>query len=250
VSLLVFTTVFTSNANANVADAGVKAETVAAWSEYVARVEARRDNEVVDANSFRLADRARLGRGEVIVENVPGRTIDIEGGTISHWRGAVFVSGATLEQLLEAARFEGNRVRHPQDVIAARVLSRNGDSLRLFLKLRREAIVTVAYNTEHDVHFERVGPSSAVSRSVSTRIAELRDVGSPAEREKPSHEDRGFMRRVHSYWRYQAVPGGVIVELESLTLSRDLSWAVRTIAGPIINKIARDSVTRTLAVLR
>lgn len=63
-------------------------------------------------------------------------------------------------------------------------------------------------------------------------------------------EDRGFLKRLHSYWRYQAVPGGVIVELESLTLSRSLPWALRPVARPVANRIARDSMTRTLASVR
>jgi putative flippase GtrA len=237
--------------SASTADAaGLKSETVAAWNEYVARVEARRAGETMDDQQFRAGDRARLARGLVMVENVAGRGVEVAGGTISHWRGAVFVRGVALDELLEGAAFRGSRVRHPDDVIAARVLSRAGDSLRVFLKLQRQAIVTVAYNTEHHVTFERHRPTSASSRSVATRIAELGEVGTPREHEKPAGADRGFMWRLHSYWRYLAVPGGVIVEVESLTLSRDLPWALRQIAGPIIDRIARDSITRTLAVLR
>ena len=89
-----------------------------------------------------------------------------------------------------------------------------------------------------------------MSRSVSTRIAELRDVGTATEAEKPAGQDRGFLWRLHSYWRYQAVPGGVVVELESLTLSRDIPWALRLVAGPIVDRIARESVSRTLSSLR
>ena len=250
VALIVFTTAFATGASANTGADGVPSETAAAWNQYVANVEARRTGETFDAHDFRAADRARLERGEVVVDNVAGRAVAIAGGTISHWRGAVFVAGVTLEELLDGAQLRGSRVRHPEDVIAARVLSRQGDSLQLFLKLRRQTIITVAYNTEHRVRFERLGPTRASSRSVSTRIAELSDVGTPQERETPAGDDRGFMRRLHSYWRYQAVPGGVIVELESLTLSRDLPWALRAVAGPIIDRIARDSVTRALAALR
>ncbi|MGH9173757.1 MAG: GtrA family protein, partial [Vicinamibacterales bacterium] len=249
VTLVLVTTVVGTDAAA-ASEAGATSETIAAWNRYVVEVEARRARETQDATDFRAADRVRLGRGEVIVDNVPGRTVDIAGGTISHWRGAVFVPGITLDELLDAAAFRGDRVRHPEDVIAARVLSRDGDSFRLFLKLRRQTIVTVGYNTEHQVSITRDGPTGATSRSVSMRIAELGDVGTPREHEKDVEDNRGFMWRLNSYWRYQAVPGGVIVELESLTLSRDLPWALRTVVGPIINRIARDSVTRTLAVLR
>jgi hypothetical protein len=46
------------------------------------------------------------------------------------------------------------------------------------------------------------------------------------------------------------VPGGVVVELESLTLSRDLPWGLRTIARPLINIVARESMERTLSAMR
>ncbi len=42
-----------------------------------------------------------------------------------------------------------------------------------------------------------------------------------AKREKPEGKDRGFLWRLNSYWRYQQVDGGVLVECESLTLSRE-----------------------------
>ena len=42
----------------------------------------------------------------------------------------------------------------------------------------------------------------------------------------------------------------LIVELESLTLSRDIPFLIRLIAGPIINNIARESMTRTLESMR
>ena len=54
---------------------------------------------------------------------------------------------------------------------------------------------------------------------------------------------------MNSYWRYEAVPGGVIVELESLTLSRGLPWGTRTVVRPLIERVARESIERTLVTL-
>ena len=236
-------------------------ETIAAWTRYVAGVESRRAAEARDANRFLAIDfesdtsrpeaLARLRRGDILVRNVAGGTVDVGDGTISHWRGQVYVPGVTVNDVVENAALRGRASAHRQeDVLESRVLGRGADSLQLFLKLQRHAIVTVAYNTEHTVSFERFGADRAASRSVSTRIAELRDAGTAAEAEKPVGQDRGFLWRLHSYWRYQSAPGGVIVELESLTLSRDIPWAIRVMAGPIIDRIARESMTRTLASLR
>ena len=178
------------------------------------------------------------------------RSIWVPGPSVT---GAVeiYVPGVTVDEVVENAALRGRANAHRQeDVLESRVLSRGAGSMRLFLKLQRHSIVTVAYNTEHAVSYERFGADPAASRSVSTRIAELRDVGTADEVEKPVGQDRGFLWRLHSYWRYQAAPGGVIVELESLTLSRDIPGAIRAMAGPIIERIARESMTRTLTSLR
>jgi putative flippase GtrA len=229
--------------------ADVTPRMIAAWDRYVATVEARLGREIQADGSRTLT--ARLGQGEIVIDEVEGNGRDAGGGTISHWRGSMFIRGVTLDELLEAAAWKGRAETHrPEDVLDAQVLSRGPGSLRLFLKLRRKAIVTAAYNTEHQIDFEKVSEMRAASRSISTRIAELGDVGTPRERELPPGEDRGFMWRLNSYWRYDAVPGGVVVQLDSLTLSREVPWAVSAIASPIISRIARESMVRTLTSLR
>lgn len=55
---------------------------------------------------------------------------------------------------------------------------------------------------------------------------------------------------MNSYWRYQAVPGGVVIELESLTLSRNVPWGVGAVVRPLVDQVARESLTRTLVALR
>ena len=241
--------------------AELKPETVKAWEQYVGGVEARIRQEVAGAGTFLSVDvispsrsrqlRSTLRRNTIVVEGVGDGTIDIDGGTISHWRGYLFIPGVSVDDLIDGAAVRGAAARHRQeDVLESRVLNRDGDSLRLFLKLRRSAIVTVAYNTEHSVSYARVGPTRAISRSISTRIAELEDAGTSQEREKPIGHDRGFMWRLHSYWRYEAVEGGVIVQLDSVTLSRNIPWAIRAVASPIIERIARESMNRTLAAVR
>ena len=108
-------------------------------------------------------------------------------------------------------------------------------------------MVTVHYNTEHAVAYMRHRRGAASSRSVATRIAELDDAGTAREREKPIGRDRGFLWRLNSYWRYQEVDDGVIVECESLSLSRGIPRLLRWMASPLINRAARDILSRTLA---
>ena len=101
-------------------------------------------------------------------------------GTIHHWRGAVFIPGAAVEEVLAAVADPDRATAHRQeDVLEARVLSRSSNRLRLFLKLQRRVIVTATYNTEHDVEYRAHAPGRASSRSVATRIAEVANAGEP-----------------------------------------------------------------------
>jgi putative flippase GtrA len=239
-------------------------ETLQAWRRYVATTEARVDRELRSPNGFLACDflgegerttvRAAARDGSVVVRNVGGQGgagIDIPAGTIHHWRGMVFIPGATVDEVLHTvADPTGVRAHRQEDVLEARVLSRSPNGLRLFLKLQRRVIVSATYNTEHDVSYRAHGTGRASSRSVATRISEVVNAGEPDEHERPRGEDRGFLWGLNSYWRYQAVPGGVLVELESLTLSRGVPWGVGAVVRPLVDQVARESMTRTLTALR
>ena len=79
---------------------------------------------------------------------------------------------------------------------------------------------------------------------------EVADAGTPKERPKRPDEDRGLLWRWNAYWRYEQVEQGVLVECESVTLSRTIPMLLRPVAGPIVGHVARESMDRTLAVFR
>ena len=59
-------------------------------------------------------------------------------------------------------------------------------------------------------------------------------------------DDNGFLWRLNAYWRYEAWNGGVLVECESVSLSRPVPLLLRPMAGPIVDRIARESLEGTL----
>ena len=243
-----------------VAAAELQPQTIDAWTRYVEATERRIAAELEDpdrflAQEFRedaasahrevLAGRVRIDKLES--RDTEGERIRVPKGAIHHWLGSVLIPGVTLEEVLQALIYDVAPEALQDDVIESRVLARPGeDRLEVFLKLRRKQMVTVHYNTEHAVAYTRHRPGTASSRSVATRIAELEDAGTPDEREKPIGRDRGFLWRLNSYWRYQQVAGGVIVECESVSLSRGIPRLLRWIASPLINRAARDILSRTL----
>jgi putative flippase GtrA len=208
-------------ATASARAAELQPETLAAWSRHVAATEAR----------------LRPGAHTVRDSEPVGRATGIPGGTVHEWRGSVFIAGITVAQLVEGLTNPGTPPPQ-EDVIESRVLARQGDSLKVYLKVVRSAIITVTYDTEHDVTFVRHGPLLATSQSVATRIVET------------AGEDHGFLWRLNSYWRYRQVEGGVQVDVVSLSLSRAVPSLVKPVVGPLVNRIARESMTRTLDAVR
>jgi hypothetical protein len=229
----------TIGVTADVSAATLQPQTVEAWNQYVAATEARIDNEIASGRGVRPTDVAP-----------DGKAVPVPGGLIAHWRGAVFLPGVTLDALLNALQHPNERGPHPQDVVALRVLGRRPDHLRLAIRMTRSHLVTVTYDTEHAVDYRRDGTTRASSKSVSSRIVEIDHAGTTAERARPQGQDRGFLWRMNSYWRYEQVQGGVIVALESLTLSRAIPFGVGALVEPMIARIARESMNRTLEYVR
>jgi hypothetical protein len=199
--------------------------------------------------------RTQLRRGDVLVlrgsvEDENAQEIEVDGGCIHHWRGVILIPNVALDHVIRTLKDPGRDQHRQEDVLASRVLSRNGDALRLFLRLKRTKIVNVVYDTEHDVRYRSIAPGRASSSSVSTRIVEIENAGSAAERALPEGDDHGYLWRLNSYWRYLQVPEGVIVELESLTLSRDIPFVFRPLVRPLVDRVARESIRRTLESLR
>jgi hypothetical protein len=249
---------------ASASGAQLRAETTEGWTRYVRATEQRIDRELASAGGRFLAgefdasgrvDLRSLRAGEIVVVEIEsrdeaGRSIPVPAGLVHHWRGTVFLPGVTLDQLLDRV---ANPVSHDlmqEDVVESRVLGREPGSVRVFLRLQRQQLVTVVYNTEHHVAYERHSAGRASSRSIATRIAEVDDPATPGEREKPPGQDRGFLWRLNSYWRYQAVDGGVIVECESISLSRTMPALLRATVQPIVDHVARSSMERTLLSMR
>ena len=264
-TLLALTVGGITSAGAPASAAELHPRTVAAWNTYVASTERRIAGELAagrgflghefDADADAEAVRRAVLEGEVPVAGMrsrgpAGRKIDVPKGAIHHWRGSIFVPGVTLDDVLDGVRSPLRQEDLQEDVLESRVLERDADRVRVFLKLRRQKFVTVHFNTEHEMRYARHGVGRASSRSVAMRIAELEDAGTPDEREKPVGVDRGFLWRLNSYWRYEEVAGGVIVECESITLSRSIPSLVRWMVKPLIESAARESMERTLTSLR
>jgi hypothetical protein len=259
---LLLTPVALGRPEAAVASARLQPRTLEAWRAYEQQVDERYRHRTAplfahDAFGRDKAwrDLARSGAVAMFEADRPSpgaQIVDVPEGRIHHWVGAVFIEGTTLAEVLEELKQNaGNESRSYEDVLASRLLDRNGDRMRVFMKLRREsALVTVTYNTEHAVEYRVLDHTRATSRSTATRIAELANAGTAGEHEKNPGDDYGFLWRLNAYWRYEQVPGGVLIECESISLSRGIPFALRLFVTGAVKGIARESLEKTLRGLR
>lgn len=240
------------------------AAAVQVWDRYVRATEARIDAEL-KTSPFLVIDRlspreradatAMVQAGAVAVVNLAdsplrGPMPTTPGALLHHWYGAVLVANVSVDDVLRFVQRYDDHARYFEDVTASRLESRNGARFVAFLKLRRQKVITVHYNTVHDVLYSRLDDAHASSRSVARKIAELEDPGTSSEREKPPGTDRGFLWRLNSYWRFEAREGGVLVECESLSLSRAVPSGLGWLVNPFVRSVPRESLERTLLSIR
>jgi hypothetical protein len=242
------------------AAAELKAQTVAAFDRYVRVTEAQMETasflrvDGLPERQRRMALEA-LRRGENLIERPvtrdAGREIDAPGGLIHHWVGTAFAPGATVDQALALLqRYDAHAEVYAPNVARARLLERDGDRFRVFLRFSMKKVITVVVNSEHVALFTRATRNQAEGRIRSTRIAEVENPDTPNEREKPVGQDGGYLWRLTTYWRLLARDGGVYIQCESISLTRGIPTGLGWLVGPFVTSIPRESLAFTLDTTR
>jgi hypothetical protein len=248
---------------ADMASIDLRPHTIQAWDKYEQRVSGRYDQASATAmpffalDAFQVQDwRSAATRGDVTMTRVerarPGDPdIDVADGKIHHWTGAIFIPNTTLDAVMQRlGQLAGQEQHHYEDVLASRLLSKDPDHYRIFMKIRRTKFITVTYNTEHDVRYRRISATRASAKGIATRIAQLDEAGTPREREMKVGSDGGYLWRLNAYWRYEALNGGVMIECESVSLSRGIPFLLKPFVTSAVEGTARESLERTLFGLR
>ncbi len=198
---------------------------------------------------------AQLRSGQFVIRQLDtyddGREIKVPNGMVHHWIGLAYVPGVTLksaEAVLED--YEDYAQIYAPQVRRSHVYGRDGDEFQLYMQLYKDSPRRVSYNANFDVQRIKLGPDRIASSSISTRIAQLQDPSRPDGAEYPVGQDSGYLWRMNDYWRYEQKDGGVYMQVEAISLSRDvptfLGWVVR----PIIRRVARETIADLLEANR
>jgi len=245
--------------------AQLKTATIDAFDRYVRLTDARNDAELKQGTHLlwiaglpeaaRAEAYAALRRGEVEMQKLEtrenGATIHCPDGMIHHWVGAVFIPGAKLQDVLAMLQdYNRHAEYYAPDVERSKLESRDADHFRAFLRFRRHKVITVALDTKHDVRYFHDSESRAHSRSSAVRIAQVENPGKGDEREKTPGDDDGFLWRMETWWRMFEADGGVYVQSEVVSLTRNIPAGLGWLIGPFVTSIPKESLTFTLDATR
>jgi hypothetical protein len=242
--------------------AELKPETIAAFQHYVKLTESRLDADFLRTGRLLRLDRLpddqrrqaydQLRKGEMVIQPLEtregsGAEISVPSGLVHHWVGVEFIPGTTLQKTMALLMdYDHHDVTYRPFVIKSKLLEHHGNEYRVFLRLYKKKVVTVILNNTHLVRYEPIDARRMKSRAESVRIAEVEDSANPEGPEKPVGNDHGYLWRLTSFWRFEERDGGVYMEVESVTLTRDIPTGVGWLVGPIVKSLPREAVMHTL----
>jgi hypothetical protein len=243
----------------------LKSNTVQAFERYTQLTEERINRELRDGKPFLWVDGlpephrntfyAKLRQGEIVMDRLEtrenGKEIAVPEGLIHHCVGIVFISGATLEQTVALLQDYNHHYEiYKPEVVRSKLLRRDGNGFRVYMRFHKKKVITVELNTEHDARYFPIDATHLHSRSYSTRIAEVENPGQANEHERPVGNDHGLLWRLNSYWRLQEKAGGVYVQCEAFSLTRKVPAGLGWLLGPFITGVPKESLYNTLSNTR
>src|SRR5579864_1575220 len=244
--------------------AELQQKTTDAFNKYVAATENRMNHELhsgpflyVDGLSGETMKSAyeKLKRGEILVEKLetqaPGVSADVPDGMVHHWVGLIFIPGATLARVVPILQDYDHRADlYKPDVAASHLIWHQGNDFKFFLRLYQKRFTTAVFNTEYVAHWGQVDPKRLYSHSISTRIEEVKDSDHPDGEAWPVGQGRGYLWRLNTYWRFEEKDGGVYMQCEALSLTRDIPFGLGWLLRPLVTKIPKESLDRVLGQTR
>jgi hypothetical protein len=245
-------TVLTAAAMPDVMTVQLQPRTVEAFDAYKRAADTRFEQQLKDGPFLwvdAVPDRKRqVLSGKILAEPQGGQgDRDVPDGLIHDWTGAVFIPGTTLAKTLAFVEdYDRHAEVYKPELLRSRLVSREDNTFHIYQRLLKKQILTVVLDAEHEVQYTKIADDRWYSRSHTTRIAEVQNPGAKDERSLPPGRDHGFLWRLDTYWKFAERDGGVYVECEAISLTRDVPTGLGWIVNPIVRSLPRESLTNTM----
>jgi hypothetical protein len=181
--------------------------------------------------------------------------LDVPDGLIHNWIATAFVKGATLQQAAEVARDYPSYSKVYENVKSAKVLSQQGDTYRVLLRLEEGGLgVDAVLDVRSTIEYRTLGDGSVTALSKSDEIRQVDNAGRSNESLRPAGRDSGYLWRAHTLTLFTPKEDGVFVVMETLGLSRGYppftGWWLEPIARRLGRKSAEGSLGEFLTAVR
>jgi hypothetical protein len=233
--------------------AQLKPQTAEAFEKYIRQAEKRLDERKSFLWVDQSAERVHLARaGRIIVRPFGAKAItEVHDGLVHDWVGAIFIPRATVQQTLALVQdYNRHKDLYQPEVMDSKVLARDDNDFKIYLRLKKKKVITVVLDTEHEVHYQPIDQTRWRSVSKTTRIAEVADAGKRTEHALLPGTGEGFLWKLYTYWRFEQRDGGTWVECEAISLTRDVPTGLGWLIEPIIRNLPKDSLENTLTKTR
>jgi hypothetical protein len=230
--------------------AELKRETLQAWDQYLAAATASMPGRAQGRFLWADESAARLDRirsGEVVVTPLGHTPQAVPAGLIHHWIGAAFIPGARVDDVIAVVRNYNRYAEfYKPSVIDARTLSQQAAEDRFSVVMVDNAMfMRRALDSEYQSRFVRVDGRRWYSVAETTRVQELSNDG-PI----PEGEGSGYIWRLCTMSRFEERDHGVYIETEAIALSRPIPGALHWVVDPIVRRVSRASLERSLGQTR
>jgi hypothetical protein len=233
-------------------------QALTAWDNYIASVKVQMQERLTDKSLFLWVDedprrRQHLNSGEIVISPLgDSHPLSVPHGLIHHWIGAVFIPGATIQDLAAVVGDYGrySEVYRPT-LVKAELLDSTADEQKFsILWVQRVLLVTAAYYTELDSHNFTLNSRQGYMTFSTTRVQQIENYGEKDERRLEPDEGSGYLWRLVSFARFEERDGGLYLELEVIGLSKDLPGSLRLLLRPVIDRVPRQALTAKLEQTR
>jgi hypothetical protein len=223
--------------------AELEEQTTRAYVEYVAQARLKFLNRVHDRPESTSG--AKLGQDGQITAR-PGAQdgiVSVPGGLVHHWRGATFLPGVTMKEALGVSHDYADYAEIYTPIVGSRFLGRDGDKYRALLRLKESAGgISAVLDVTLDIQYFYPDSATAYSLSSSEQVLEVKDAGTSRERHLPAGRDSGYLWRLATMNRFIQRDDGLVVEMETMGLSRRFPSMLSWIIEPIARRLGRKSI--------
>jgi len=217
-------------------------DTLNAWNKSVTSAEAQLTRPAFLQIDERPDCLRRVSAGQIESDpGVHGGMVSVPSGLVHHWVGTVFLPGVDVPEFLRIVQDYDSyaQIYHPA-VVESKLISHTQDDFVYQLKMVESSFgLKSGFVGDFHVQYHRLNENEGYSVTEATRMVDLASNSMPE-----------YVRGAVTIARYRHSNGGIYLEVETLTLSRDIPAAIKWMAAPMVKHFARQVMVDTLERLR